>query len=162
MYVIRAAILAAGVGLFSAVAADPTAWADTTLALFEHDTVQYQVDLAEPGPGPGDQFIFAGDVFDRPGGTWLGTVGGSCTRLDGDDKTGRQACNSTFNLADGQIVTQGVADTAALFVRGDTVPQSIVGGTGIYQNAHGTGTVQVPPDVPNQTDANFVLNVVTG
>ena len=24
------------------------------------------------------------------------------------------------------------------------------------------GTVQVPPEVPNQTDANFVLNVVTG
>jgi hypothetical protein len=45
-------------------------------------------------------------------------------------------------------------------VRGDTVPLSIVGGTGMYQNARGNGTVQVPPDVPNQTDANFVLNIV--
>ena len=162
MNVIRGAILATGVGLFSAITAGPTASADTTLTFFEHDTVQYQVDLAGPGPGPGDQFIFAGDVFDRPGGTWLGTVGGSCTRLNGDDVTGQQACNSTFNLAGGQIVTQGVADTAALFVRGDTVPQSIVGGSGIYKNARGAGTVQVPPEVPNQTDANFVLNVVTG
>jgi hypothetical protein len=52
-----------------------------------------------------------------------------------------------------------VVDTAALFVRGDTVPLSIVGGNGVYQNARGTGTVQVPPDVPNLTDANFVLNL---
>ena len=137
----------------------PTATADTTLTLFEHDTVQHQVDLGGPGPGPGDQFIFAGDVFDRPGGMFLGTTGGSCTTLTGNATSGKQACNGTLNLAGGQIVIQGVDDTAALFVRGDAVPLTIVGGTGIYQNAHGNGTVQVPPDVPNQTDANFVLNI---
>jgi hypothetical protein len=37
---------------------------------------------------------------------------------------------------------------------------SIVGGTGIYRSARGDGTIQVPLDVPDQTDANFVLNVV--
>lgn len=140
----------------------PTATADTTLVLFEHDTVQHSVDLGGPGPGPGDQFIFAGDVFDRPGGSFLGTIGGSCTTLTGNETTGQQACNGTFNLVGGQIVIQGVDDTAALFVRGDTVPLSIVGGTGIYQNARGDGTVQVPPEVPNATDANFVLNITGG
>jgi hypothetical protein len=93
---------------------------------------------------------------------FLGTVGGSCTTLTGNDKAGEQACNGTFSLAGGQIVIQGVADTAALFVRGDTVPHSIVGGTGIYQNARGNGTIQVPPDVPNLTDANIVLNLTGG
>ncbi len=137
----------------------PTSNADTTLVLFEHDTVQHQVDLNGEGPGSGDQFIFAGDVFDRPGGMFLGTVGGSCTMLTGDATSGKQACNGTFNLAGGQIVIQGVADTAALFGRGETAPVNIVGGTGIYQNASGNGTIQVPPDVPNQTDANFVLNL---
>ena len=137
----------------------PTATADATLVLFEHDTVQYQADLGAPGPGSGDQFIFAGDVFDRPGGLFLGTLGGSCTTLTGNDKAGQTTCNGTFNLAGGQIVFQGVVDTASLFVRGDTVPLSIVGGNGIYQNARGNGSVQVPPDVPNQTDANFVLNL---
>ena len=112
--------------------------------------------------GPGDQFIFAGDVFDRPGGVFLGTTGGSCTTLTGNDKSGQTACNGTLNLAGGQIVIQGVDDTAALFGRGDAVPLSIVGGTGLYQNARGNGTVQVPPDVPNQTDANFVLNMTGG
>jgi hypothetical protein len=102
---------------------------------------------------------FAGDVFDRPGGVLLGTTGGGCTTLTGNDKSGQQTCNATFNLAGGRIVLQGVDDTAALFVRGDTVPLSIVGGAGIYQNARGNGTVQVPPDVPNLTDANFVLNL---
>jgi hypothetical protein len=140
----------------------PVAIADTTLVLFEHDTVQHQVDLGGAGPGPGDQFIFAGDVFDHPGGMFLGTAGGSCTTLTGNDKAGQQSCNGTLNLVGGQIVFQGVVDTAALFVRGDTVPLSIIGGNGIYQNASGTGTVQVPPDVPNQADANFVVNLMGG
>jgi hypothetical protein len=136
----------------------PTAGADTTLVLFEHDTVQYQADLGAPGPGPGDQFIFAGDVFDRPGGMFLGTTGGSCTTMTGN----KSACNGTFNLAGGQIVIQGVDDSDAIFSSGQPAPVTIVGGNGIYQNAHGTGTVQVPPDVPNQTDANFVLNLAGG
>lgn len=156
---LSAATIVASLG---ALALAPTATADTTLVFFEHDNVQYQADLSRPGPGPGDQFIFAGDLFDRPGGMFLGTTSGSCTTLTGNDKSGQTACNGTFNLAGGQIVTQGVVDTAALFVRGDAVPLSIVGGTGIYQNARGNGTVQVPPDVPNETDANFVLNLTGG
>jgi hypothetical protein len=137
----------------------PTAAADTTLALFERDTVQYQADLGGPGPGPGDQFVFAGDVFDRPGGMFLGTHGGSCTTLTGNDTSGQSTCNGTFNLAGGQIVVQGVVDTAAVLVRNEAVPLSIVGGTGMYQNASGDGTVQLVAGVPNQTDANFVLNL---
>jgi hypothetical protein len=139
-----------------------TAVADTTLVLFEHDTEQHVVDVGQPGPGPGDQFIFAGDVFDRPGGVFLGRTAGVCTTLTGNDKAGQQACSGTFNLAGGQIAVQGLVDTAALFVRGDTVPFYIAGGNGIYRDARGDATVQVPPDVPNQADANFVLNVVTG
>jgi hypothetical protein len=139
----------------------PTASADTTMSLFAHDNTQYRVDLGPRGPGPGDQFIFAGDLFDRPGGMFMGTHGGSCTTLTGNETSGQTACNGVFNLADGQLVVQGVADTAS-FIRGDTIPVSVVGGTGIYQNARGTGTAQVPPDVPNQTDANFVLNLTGG
>ena len=77
------------VASFAVLALAPTAAADTTLVLFEHDTVQHQADLGGPGPGPGDQFIFAGDVFDRPGGMFLGTTGGSCTTLTGNDKSGQ-------------------------------------------------------------------------
>jgi Allene oxide cyclase barrel like domain len=155
----------AKLGLVVAVASSvgivlaPTAVADTTLALFEHDTVQYQADLGGPGPGPGDQIVFAGDVFDRPGGMFLGTHGGSCTTLTGNETSGQSTCNGTFNLAGGQIVVQGVVDTAAVLVRNEAVPLSIVGGTGMYQNASGDGTVQLVAGVPDLTDANFVLNL---
>jgi hypothetical protein len=140
----------------SPVVAPAISHADTTLVLFEHDTVQHQLDLGATGPSALDQFIFAGDVFDRPGGVFLGTAGGSCTTLSGT----QSACNATFSLAGGQIVVQGVADSAALFEAGQAVPLDIVGGSGIYQGARGDGTIQVPPDVPDQKDANFVLNIV--
>jgi hypothetical protein len=142
---------AAIVASISALALAPAATADTTLILFEHDTMQHQTDLGAPGPGPGDQSLFAGDVFDRPGGMFLGTAGGSCTEMSGD----KAACNVTLNLVGGQIVVQGVGDMG----EGDTHQLTVVGGTGIYQNAGGTGTVQIPPDVPDETDANFVLNL---
>ncbi len=70
-------------------------------------------------------------------------------------------CTGTFVLDRGQITAQGLADSAALFGRGETVPWAIMGGAEIYRNARGDGTVQVPVNVPNQTDANFVLNAVT-
>jgi hypothetical protein len=156
---VKASAFAALASAMALVSLAPTAAADTTMTLFEHDTVQYQADLGAPGPGPGDQFIFAGDVFDRPGGMFLGTTGGSCTTLTGNDEAGQKTCNGTFNLAGGQIVLQGVVDTAALFVRIEAVPLSIVGGSGMYQNARGDGTVQFVAGVPNMTDANFVLNL---
>ena len=151
-------VVTAGVGLLGVVT--PVAAADTTLVLYEHDTDQNMIDHGKPGPGPGDQFIFSGDVFDRPGGTFLGRTTGICTTLTGDATGGQTTCSATFNLDGGQIAVQGMVDSAAVFVTGATNPLSIVGGTGIYRNARGDGTIQVPPEVPNQTDANFVLNLV--
>jgi allene oxide cyclase-like protein len=163
LYGRRAAVVigVGALGLSMAGFLAPTAAADTTLVLFEHDTEQNFVDHGEPGPGPGDQFIFAGDVFDRPGGLFLGRATGNCTTLSGDETAGQSTCNVTFNLDGGQIGVQGLFDNAALFVRGDTNPLYITGGTGIYRTARGDGTIQVPVEVPDQTDANVVLDVVT-
>src|SRR5687768_17482521 len=104
-----------------ALALAPTATADTTLVVFEHDTMQHPTDIGVPGPGPGDQFLFAGDVFDRPGGIFLGTASGSCTDLSSN----KSVCNATLNLAGGQIVVQGVGDMD----EGDTHQLSVIGGT---------------------------------
>jgi hypothetical protein len=142
---------AAIVASIGALALAPMATADTTLVVFEHDTVQHQTDIGAPGPGTGDQFLFAGDVFDRPGGVFLGIASGSCTDLSSN----KSVCNATLNLAGGQIVVQGVGDMD----EGDTHQLSVIGGNGIYQNVGGTGTVQIPAEVPNETDANFVLNL---
>jgi hypothetical protein len=140
-------------GLFASTAA-----ADTTLVLFEHDTFQHQSDLGAPGQGPGDQFVFAGDVFDRPGGMFLGTAGGNCTEMSSNNRAEQTVCTAMLNLAGGQLVVQGKGD----LMSGDTHPLTILGGNGIYTNATGTGTVQIPQDVPNQADANFVLNMTGG
>jgi hypothetical protein len=173
MNVIRAAITAVIVAFLAAVllpmlgacgqkaAADENAGNVTTLRFFEHDTQQTNLDLrAEESPG--DQSLFAGDLFDHAGGTQVGHTAGQCTALSGNAAAGDLLCTQTFLLEAGQITIQGLADRAAVFGRGETVPFAIVGGSGIYSNARGDGTIQVPVDVPNQTDANFVLNVITG
>jgi hypothetical protein len=160
----------AGAGIFALCAAlslpmigvfGQTASADTTLTLFEHDTQSTEVDLGDPGPGPGDQFLFAGDVFDRAGGTNIGHVAGQCTTLSGDASSGDAFCHGTFVLEGGQLAVQGL-DTGGVFdaSAGQPGAVAIVGGTGIYANARGDGTIQVSPDAP--TDSTFVLNVFTG
>ena len=138
-------------------AADDSAPGVTTLALFEHDTQQTSLHLGPVTPGPGDQLLFAGDVFDHPGGTKLGHIAGQCTNLSGNATAGDILCSLTFVLDGGQISTQVLADRVALF-DGQTVPISIVSGTGKYRDARGDGTIQLP----NQTDGNVVLNVITG
>jgi hypothetical protein len=135
----------------------------TTLRFFEHDTQQASLDLGTPGAGPGDQFFYAGDLFDHAGGTKVGHTAGECTTFSGNaTAAGDVLCTGTFVLDRGQITVQGLFDNAALFSRGETLPWAIVGGTGIYRNARGDGTVEVPVNVPNQTDFNAVLNVITG
>ena len=149
LWTATAIIALPAIGVFA-----PTAAADTTMTLFEHDTFQHQTDL---GAG-NSQFSFAGDVFDRPGGMFLGTAGGTCTTLSSSHNAEQTVCNASLNLAGGQIVVQGMGDLES----SDAHPLTILGGTGIYTNATGTGTVQIPQDVPNQADANFVLNLTGG
>jgi hypothetical protein len=49
-----------------------------------------------------------------------------------------------------------------MFAFAKTCTRVVHGTNGIYRNARADGTIQVPPDVPNRTDANYVLNVLTG
>src|ERR1700712_2532405 len=142
---------------------DQNAHGVTTLRFFEHDTQQTSLDLGPQGTGPGDQFIFSGDLFDHAGGRKVGHTAGQCTTYSGNaTAAGDVLCIVALVLDRGQITGQGLFDSAALMGRGETLPFAIVGGTGIYRDARGDGTVQVPVNVPNQTDANFVLNVATG
>ena len=115
MNILRAAITAAIAAFLAALllpmlgafgeraAADVIAGNVTTLSFFEHDTQQTTVDLGTRGPGPGDQFIFSGDMFDHAGGTQVGHTAGLCTTLSGNDTTGETMCTQTFFLDGGQI-----------------------------------------------------------
>ena len=131
--------------------------ADVVLvASFEHDTQQGVVDSNEKGPTPGDRFIWSGDLFDHKGGKKLGRTGGICETI-GTSPHNDSFCTASFFLAGGQIIAQGLSDTADLFGGKLVSWAAIVGGTGIYRSAHGSSTVVVPTDVPSQTDADFFL-----
>ena len=150
-----ASTLAAGT-VFAVASAGGSSTA-TTIRLYEHDTSQANVDLGAPGESAGDVFVFAGDTFKRKGGTKIGRAAGTCTTLS-TGPAGEVMCVVNFSLPGGQISTQGLSLTAEEF-GGKTVSFSITGGTGRYRHARGEGTVQVPQDVPNLADANFVLRL---
>lgn len=139
------------------LASQAVAQGATTLQFFTHDTEQTNLDLGPSGAGPGDQLVFSGDVFDRPGGLRLGRLAGQVTTLSGNLTAGEILFSCTFVLGGGQIAIQTAADSAALLGRGETLPVVVLGGTGAYTGAGGGGTIQIP----NQTDANVVLNIVT-
>jgi hypothetical protein len=151
-----ASTLAAGT-VFAVTSAGGNSTAATTIRLYEHDTSQATVDLGAPGESEGDVFVFAGDTFNRKGGTKLGRAAGTCTTLS-TGAAGEVMCVINFSLPGGQISTQGLNLTAEEF-GGMTVSFPITGGTGKYRDARGEGTVEVPQDVPNLADANFVLRV---
>lgn len=153
---ITAILAALALPMTDVFAYQATAETVTTLGLFTHDTQQTSLDLGPSGPGPGDQLVFSGDVFNEPGGVKLGRLAGQVTTLSGNLTAGEVLFACTFLLDGGQVAIQVLADSAALLGRGETLPVLILGGTGAYTGARGDGTIQVP----NQTDANFVLNVV--
>jgi hypothetical protein len=128
-----------------------------TLRLYEHDSQDVALDLGDKGDSPGDRYIYSGDLFDHKGGRNIGRVGGSCETLS-TGAHAEQLCTVNFILAGGQIAGVGMFNTADLFGGGKTLTFPLTGGTGVYRNIHGWGTVQVPTDVPNYADANWVLH----
>jgi hypothetical protein len=57
---------------------------------------QTTVDVGTRGPGPGDQLIFSGDIFDHAGGTKLGTTAGPQSDSAGR-ATRRERCSPRDN-----------------------------------------------------------------
>jgi hypothetical protein len=153
------AVVVGFVGLYAIPANSATTTSKATgrtLRFYEHDTQQGVVDSNDKGPTPGDRFIWSGDLFDHKGGKKLGRTGGICETL-GTAPHNDSLCTASFFLAGGQIVVQGLSDTVDVFGGKLVNWGAIVGGTGIYRGAHGSSTVVVPQDVPNLTDADFVL-----
>lgn len=131
----------------------------TSLRLYEHDTGQATVDLGSPGGGPGDLFVFTGDVRDGgPQGAPLGRADGSCTTTSGTPTApGKLLCQISFTLRDGQLQTQAVYDSGTFF-SGAPAALAVTGGTGTYRSARGDGTATVP-DVADSSSVLFQLAV---
>jgi hypothetical protein len=144
------------VGAFAAASAGGSS-TSSTIRLFEHDTSQANLELGGKGENVGNEFVFAGDLFDHKGGKNLGRAAGTITTVS-TGAAGEVLSVVTLTLREGQIELQQLAVSSALF-GGKTLSFAITGGTGAYRHATGYGTVQVPVNVPNQTDANFVLHL---
>src|SRR5438309_933390 len=151
------AVAAALAATIYAIGPNANAKSERTVQLFEHDTQQAGLDLGGKGTNPGNLFVYAGDVFNHAGGSKLGRAAGYCMTMSGNTQNpGEVFCTATFVLTGGEIMAEGLFNAADLFTAGKTLPFPVTGGTGSYVGAHGSGTVQVPPDVPNETAANFV------
>ena len=130
--------------------------AGKVIRVYEHDTQQTSLDLGEKGESAGDLFIYSGDLFNKKGGKNIGRAAGQCLTVSTGSVHAESICSVHMTLASGKIIAEGLANTADIF-GGKTVTIPITGGTGIYRNARGYATGSVPQDVPNYTDAIFVL-----
>lgn len=138
---------------FSIIGSAGGTTAGTELRFFIHDTQQAQLDLGDKGDSLGDRYVFSGDLFDHEGGTKVGRVGGFCDAVSkGANGEGEDVCMVHYDLARGQLMASFIGDNAALF-GGSPLPFSITGGTGIYRDAQGDGTVT------NATDADIVIHL---
>jgi hypothetical protein len=112
------------------------------LRLSEQNSTGTDLDLGEPGFGPGDQFVFRGKLF--KGSERVGTTGGACVVVAVFGTKADTQCQATLRLKHGQIALQGlitfVEEESASF----TV--AVTGGTGKYRNAHGEATITDQPD----------------
>lgn len=160
MRIKKSAVVVALVGVIGALGATTAvagpggrAEGPSDLSVFVRDVVQtVDENAGGAGAGQGDTFTFHGNVFDKKGGKQIGRYGGICTTLGG--KAGLpedQSCTADYILPKGQILTRGIAPTKSLF-GGKTVDTAVLGGTGAYTGAHGSGTFRIPTDVANQTD----------
>lgn len=122
--------------------------------LYNHDTHQAFLDLGDPGPSVGDQYVFGGNLSRQQGGTPIGRIAGQCTTISNTEVL----CTSSFTFNGGQISFQALVDVT-VFYAGKPFDFAVTGGTGPYRNAQGMVTGQILPDPPSGSDARFTVDL---
>jgi hypothetical protein len=139
---IRTALILGVVSVFSVSCAsgEPApAPADNDFTVQATTAQLAEVDLGQPGPSQGDEFIFSTTIARE--GRDFGTGNAVCTRtrfVNADDFTIQ--CIVSFRFPQGHITTQAVVDGV-----GGSYMQSITGGNGIYRDARGEMLTVAPP-----------------
>src|SRR5204863_2672100 len=117
-----------------------------TFTVYQDAPKMKQLDLGEPGNGPGDVYHFFAPLHSSPGGPVIGEVFGSKTLVklatDANPDTEQRATLLSFTFSDrqDQIIALGVADysPAAGEVNADKLrARAILGGTGKYMGVRG-------------------------
>jgi allene oxide cyclase len=110
----------------------------TTLHVVEHPVNEHVVDLPPKGDSQGDLFPFSNLLFNASNTSQVGRDQGNCIRTN--PARGEWQCSWTNKLADGQITVEGP------FYDTRDSRLAIIGGTGIYRDAHGTMLLHARPD----------------
>lgn len=141
-------------GLLTAVSTTATADSVTTLRWTSTNPQNTDLDLGQPGPGPGDAQVFRGEL--RRDGRLIGEEAGSCSIAQFTATRLVVACTSTARFADGSSLTlQGMVVENPQ--QGPTSARwAITGGTGRYRSASGELTGRF---VPNTDTVNVTATL---
>jgi hypothetical protein len=120
------------------------------LASITDPRTESSADLGEKGDSAGDIFTFSEEA--QQDGEPVGRTFGSCT-LAGTEQEGRGLCSFTIEFEEGEITAAGTID-----FREEDQPQDfpIAGGTGEFEHASGTLTVQ-----PGEEETALTIEVTT-
>jgi hypothetical protein len=131
-----------------------------TFKILEHEDQSNSVDVGTPGPGPGDEFVFASVLRRREGGAQIGTDGGVCTfvRLDQSSGTATAHCVATLSLEGGQITLQGLSTFSLSATTNPPFDVAVTGGTGAYAGAGGS----VHIEEINESDSILTIHLQRG
>jgi hypothetical protein len=100
-----------------------------------------ELDLGEPGFGPGDQYVFASDLLRWDDGRPTGDYAAACTfaRVEDGGQAAVATCLATLRLPRGQITLQGLVTFSEDLESFDV---AVTGGSGRYAGAGGTATIR--------------------
>ena len=148
----RALPLAIGLGVsalaLAALGAGCGGSSGKTIAVVEHATTDATTDTGAKGDSAGDILTFANEVFDSANTSKAGTDNGFCIRsVQGK----AYECWWTTFLEKGQITVEGP------FYDSGPSTLAITGGTGDYEDAH--GTMDLRSRNPQGTELDFVFHL---
>ena len=109
----------------------------TRLHLVEHPINEHVVDLPPKGDSQGDQFPFSNLLFNGTNSHKVGRDQGNCIRTN--PARGEWQCSWTNKLSDGEITVEGP------FYDTRDSRLAIIGGTGVYRDAHGSMLLHARP-----------------
>ena len=122
-----------------------------TIRLVDKLVSEANLDLGETGDGPGDRFVFAGDLF--KGDEKVGDDGGECTIVRLVERVAATAnCVATLRLPGGQITVQGLVTFTD---ESEPITVAVTGGTGRYREADGEMTIETVSD----TEDHFTIRL---
>lgn len=119
-----------------------------TLALVERATSDAVTDTGAKDDSAGDILTFANELYDQDNKTKVGSDNGYCFRT---------VAGKAWECAWTNMLEGGQVNVAGTFIDGQDSVLAIVGGTGLYHNAHGEMKLHARDAKGSEYDFTFTL-----